>query len=73
MQVVNCTKEGYDGLDNLDNIIRDTSGFSIVVDRIISYNKSSQGDREVYIPKYLNSKKEIADLFIDEVADKSST
>tara|TARA_R110000868_G_scaffold99024_1_gene272578 strand:- start:7607 stop:8641 length:1035 start_codon:yes stop_codon:yes gene_type:complete len=71
--VVNFTKEVYDGLDNLDNIIRDTSGFSVVVDRIISYNKSSQGDREVYIPKYLNSKKEIADLFIDEVADKSST
>lgn len=69
--VINFAKEVYDGLDNLDSVIKNTSGFSVVVDRIVSYNKSSQGDREVYIPKYLNSKKEIADLFIDEVAEKT--
>lgn len=69
--IINFAKEVYDGLEDLDHIIRDTSGFSVVAERIISYNKSSQGDREVYIPKYLNSKKEIADLFIDEVAKKT--
>lgn len=70
--IIDFAKEVYDGLNNLDGVIRDTSGFNVVKNRITWYNQSSQGDNMVFIPKYFHTKKDIADLFIDEVAKKTT-
>lgn len=70
--LVDFAKEVYSGLDGLDNVIKDTPGFNVVSNRITWYNKSSSGDNVVFIPKYFTSKKDIVDLFIDDVAKKSS-
>jgi hypothetical protein len=61
-------QEVYDGLDGKEAYIRNTPGLQAIKDRIVSYNRASQGDNIVYIPRYLTSKKQIVDMFIDDVA-----
>lgn len=64
-------KQVYSGLDNLDSVIRSTAGFQVTADKIEFYNHTSAGDQMVYIPRYFNNKKQIVDMFIDEVAEKA--
>jgi len=69
--LVNFAKEVYDGLDGKESLITSSSGFNIVRDRIVWYNRNSAGAPFIVIPKYFRSKKHIVDYFIDEVAEKS--
>lgn len=69
--LVQFAKDVYSGLEGKENVIRQTSGFNVLKDRISLYNRSSRGDAMVYLPKYLTSKKDVVDFFIDEVADNS--
>jgi len=61
-------QEVYGGLDGKEAFIRNSPGLQAVKDRIVMYNRSSQGDGLVYLPRYLTSKKQIVDMFIDDVA-----
>lgn len=69
--VVSYAKQVYQGLDGLENIIKSTPGFQVIVNRIVSYNQSSTGDPVVFIPKDFVSKKQMVDFFIDDVAEKA--
>jgi len=69
--LINFTKEVYSGLDGKEAVIRNTPGFQVIKDRIVIYNRSSAGDAMVFIPKFLTSKKQIVDLFIDDVAENT--
>lgn len=70
--VVGFAKQVYAGLDNLDTIIESTPGFQVIVSRIAFFNHTSEGDNMVYIPQYFTSKKQMVDLFIDDVAEKAA-
>ena len=69
--VINFAKQVYQGLDNLDSVIRSSSVFESLVDKIVFYNHTAAGDPIVFIPKYFSSKKQLVDMFIDEVAEKA--
>lgn len=69
--LVNFAKEVYDGLNGKESLITSSSGFNVVKDRIVWYNRTSAGAPFIAIPKYFRSKKHIVDYFIDEVAEKS--
>lgn len=62
-------QEVYSGLEGKEAYIRNTPGLQAIKDRIVMYNISSQGDNLVYIPRYFTSKKQIVDMFIDDVAE----
>lgn len=70
--IIDFAKDVYSGLDGKESDIQNTSGFNVAKNRIVWYNQSSQGDNMVFIPKYFTTKKEIADLFIDELAKKTT-
>lgn len=65
--LVQFAHDVYDIKDD-PNITTGTA-FNVLKARIVAFNKSSEGDNLVFIPQYLNSKKEIVDTFIDEVAN----
>jgi hypothetical protein len=69
--LVNFAKEVYDSLNGKESLITSSSGFNVVKDRIVWYNRTSAGAPFIAIPKYFISKKHIVDYFIDEVAEKS--
>lgn len=69
--LINFAKQVYQGLDNLDSVIRATPGFQVLRDRIAFYNRASSGGPMIFLPKYLTSKKQIVDAFIDDVAEKA--
>jgi hypothetical protein len=69
--LISFAKQTYQGLDGLESTIRNTAGFQVISNNIISYNKASAGDPIVYIPKNFTSEKQITDHFIDEVAEKT--
>jgi hypothetical protein len=69
--VIDFANEVYLGLDNLDNIIKSTSTFKVVVDEIIDFNKTTEGSNMVFLPRIFNTKKQIVDAFIDDVAKKT--
>ncbi len=60
-------KEVYQ-LNGEENAALSSPAFQILKNRIVSYNRNSAGDTMVFIPKYLTSKKQIADIFIDDIA-----
>lgn len=69
--LVQFTKDSYDGLDNLDSIIKSTSGFKVIAEEIEAYNHTSAGASVVFLPKTFTTKKSIVDFFIDDVAEKA--
>lgn len=69
--VLSFAKQVYQGLNGLDNVIRSTPGFQVISERIEDFNHSSAGNAMVAIPPYLKTKKQIVDLFIDDVAQKA--
>lgn len=69
--VIKYAKEVYEGLDNLDSIIKSCEQFNIIVDYIAATNLHSEGYNIVVIPSEFRSKKDLVDMFIDEVAFKS--
>jgi hypothetical protein len=66
--VLSLAKEVYPDTSNLDSIIKNTQGFQYITNYIANYNQAAQGDGFIFIPPSLFSKKEIVDLFIDQVA-----
>ena len=64
-------KEVYQGLDGLESAIRSSPGFQVVAERITNFNQASEGNNVVILPSYFTSKKQIVDLFIDDVAEKA--
>jgi len=69
--LVQFAKDVYSGLDGKEAIIRTSPAFEVIRDRIVIYNRSSAGDSMVFIPKYFTSKKQIVDMFIDDVAENT--
>jgi len=70
--LISFAKEVYQGLNDKDSIIRSSPIFQKIVDNISYYNRSASGSPFTFVPRNLNSKKQIVDYFIDEVANKSS-
>lgn len=68
--VLMIVNEVYPDTKPLANIIESTVGFNSVVDEITNYNQNHQMN-VVFMPKMYKNKKMIADLIIDEVAEKS--
>lgn len=66
--IVDFANDVYDGLDNLENVIRSTAGFIVIVNTISTYNQASKDDPIVFIPPVFTSKKQMVDKFIDDVA-----
>jgi hypothetical protein len=67
--LIDFAKQVYSGLDGKEAYIRNAPGLQAIKDRIVTYNRASEGDSMVFIPKYLTSKKQIVDYFIDDVAE----
>ncbi len=70
--LVEFAKETYDGLDNLDSVIKRSPKFNIVAENILNYNQGNLGGNVLLIPSMYHSKKEIVDQFIDDVAREVS-
>jgi hypothetical protein len=66
--IINFAKEVYSGLNGKEAQILSSPRFNLIKDKIVFYNESSKGDNMVFIPKFVTSKKELVDLFIDDVA-----
>lgn len=71
LMLINFAKSVYSGLNGKEGLIASTSGFRIVKNKILWYNHTTPEAPFIFIPKYFTSKKQIVDLFIDEVAKKS--
>jgi hypothetical protein len=69
--LISFAKNVYSGLEEKDNLIRNSPAFNIVKDRIVWHNHTSPNAPIVYLPEYFTSKKQIVDYFIDDVAEKS--
>jgi len=69
--LISFAKEVYQGLDGLESVIRSAPGFQVVAERIVNSNQASAGGNVVILPYYFHNKKEIVDLFIDDVAEKT--
>ena len=69
--LIQFAKDVYQGLDGLENIIASTAGFRVIADRIYWYNYSTAGSKMVFIPRMFKTKKQIVDMFIDDVAEKA--
>lgn len=64
------TKQVYQGLNGLEALIKSSPSFQFMKNKIAFYNHSSEGDPFVFIPKQFTSKKQVVDMFIDDVADR---
>jgi hypothetical protein len=69
--LVDFAKDVYDGLDGKENIIKQTPGYRVVLDRILFFNRNTPNSTLIFIPREFSSKKQIVDIFIDDVAAKS--
>lgn len=69
--LVTFAKEVYDGLDGLESLIKSSPSFQVVVNNIRQFNLTAEGASVVFLPKMFTSKKQIVDLFIDDVAKKA--
>ncbi len=69
--LVDFAKDVYDGLDGKENIIKQTAGYKTVLDRILFFNRNTPNSTLIFIPKEFSSKKQIVDIFIDDVAELS--
>lgn len=69
--LVGFAKEVYQGLNDFDSEIRSSPAFQLIKNQIVQYNIASPGDNMVFMPKGFTTKKQIVDLFIDDVAQKA--
>lgn len=69
--LIQFAKEVYSGLNGLEGVIRSTETFAEVVRTITAHNRTTSGSSVVYLPQYFHTKKQIVDLFIDDVAEKA--
>ena len=69
--LVQFAKEVYGGLSGLENSIKSTPTFTEVVRTIEFFNRTAAGSSVVFLPRIFRTKKQIVDLFIDDVAEKA--
>lgn len=69
--LIQFAKSVYDGLDGKESIIKGTPGYQSILDRISFFNRNTPGIQLTFIPPEFNSKKQIVDYFIDDVAEKA--
>jgi hypothetical protein len=66
--LIQTARQSYDLSSISDSKIISSPNFQLIKSRITAYNRSSQGDSLVEIPPYFTSKKQLTDLFIDDLA-----
>lgn len=69
--LVQFTKEVYVGLNDLGDFIKSMPTFKSLVNGIETFNSSAAGSSVVFIPRGYTTKKQLVDLFIDDVAEKA--
>jgi len=65
--IIQFAKDVYSGLDGKENLIRSNPKFQYVVEEV-SYVNSSKDYSSIFMPTIWNTKKEMVDSFIDDVA-----
>lgn len=70
--LIQMAKDVYSGLENKDDLIKESPHFQVVNQHIMWYNHSSQGYNLVYLPPEFTSKKQLVDHFIDDVANEDN-
>lgn len=66
--IVQIAKDVYSGLDGKEQLIKSTPGFQYIKQKFAWTNVYNPGSRTIIVPQNFTSKKQIADFFIDEVA-----
>ncbi len=68
--LVKFAKQVYSGLDGLESLMKNLPTFQEIVFTITDINKTAEGSNTVYLPNNFVSKKQIVDMFIDDLAKK---
>jgi len=68
--LIKYAKDVYEGLDGLEDIIRNAATFKVILNTLVFENRSNMNTKLLVIPSIFKSKKDLADSFIDEVASK---
>lgn len=71
-KLVQIAKEVYEGLNGKEGEMKSLQSFGNIVDQILFTNRNSPNDPFVYIPRVYGSKKELVDIFIQELANKQN-
>lgn len=66
--LVDFAEEVYPGSINKEELIRSSPSFKNLVDKITYYNRDSIGSGITFIPKRYHSKKDLVDLFINDLS-----
>lgn len=66
--LIQFTKDVYSGLDGKESLIQNTPGFQMIKDKIDWYNARHPGSSAIFIPPNWETKKQLVDYFIDDVA-----
>jgi len=69
--LVQFAKQVYDGLGGLESLMKGLPTFQEVAYTIADINKTAEGSSTVFLPKMFTSKKQIVDMFIDDLAKKA--
>jgi hypothetical protein len=70
--IIQFAKDTYGGLDGKENLIEQTPGFQMIREKIEWYNARHPGSTVTFLPPNWDTKKQLVDYFIDDVA-KSDT
>jgi hypothetical protein len=71
--IVSASTDVYDGLDKYAFLVKTSLGFRKVLRDIMDQNRYTTGGNLIIIPSKYKNEKDIADMFIDEVAAKAQT
>lgn len=66
--LVQFTKDVYSGLDNKDDLIKSSQKFQGIKNQIVWYNHGNIGYSIIELPTYWQTKNQLVDNYIDEVA-----
>lgn len=69
--IIDIAEDVYDGLDKYRQLVKTSLGFRKVFDEISFVNRLAPGAQVIAIPRTYSTEKDIADMFIDEVAKKA--
>jgi hypothetical protein len=69
--LVQFAKDTYSGLDGKEGLITSSPAFQGVKEQIEWFNVHNEGSAAIFLPPNFTSKKEVVDLFIDDVARAS--
>lgn len=67
--LIEFANDVYLGLENKNNLIKSTQTFQNLVNEIRSYNITNVSGGITFIPKSFHSKRELVDIFIDQVVN----